>query len=113
MPDAEHEVRLDEERRAISNGWGDPRALLRPTALAGWLRLARTTPERAAEVILRGAARGRPRVLVGADAWALHLVGGLSPRMWHRITATIAARRAPSGSGRDRTVPNGRQRPAE
>lgn len=76
-------------------------------------RLARTSPDRAAQVILRAAARGRPRVLVGTDAWAIHLVGGLSLRTWQRATATIAARRSPSLPNRGGTVPNGRQRPAE
>ena len=36
--------------------------------------LARTTPERCAEVILKGVAKGRKRILVGPDAWAMHLV---------------------------------------
>ncbi|MBW3619578.1 MAG: SDR family NAD(P)-dependent oxidoreductase [Actinobacteria bacterium] len=36
--------------------------------------MARTSPERAAAVILRGVARGRPRILVGADAWTMHLL---------------------------------------
>ncbi len=36
--------------------------------------LARTTPEQAAAAILRGVRRGRPRILVGADA---HLVSAL------------------------------------
>lgn len=59
-------------------------------------KLARTTPERAAEVILRGAARGRPRVLVGADARAIHLAARVSSRAWQRGMAVIAARRAPA-----------------
>ena len=50
-------------------------------------KLARTSPERAAELILRGAARGTPRVLVGADARALHLVQSISGRGWQRIVA--------------------------
>jgi NADP-dependent 3-hydroxy acid dehydrogenase YdfG len=75
--------------------------------------LARTSPERAAEVILRGAARGRSRVLVGADAWAIHLVGGLSPRGWQRAMAMIAARRAPAVRSRGAEVPNEQQRPEE
>ena len=53
--------------------------------------LARTSPERAAELILRGAARGRPRILIGADAWALHLAGTLSIRAWQRLAATAIA----------------------
>jgi short-subunit dehydrogenase len=37
-------------------------------------KLARTSPERAAEIILRGVARNKARVLVGADAHILHNV---------------------------------------
>lgn len=36
--------------------------------------LARTSPEQAATVILRGVERGKRRILVGADAWAVHLL---------------------------------------
>lgn len=54
--------------------------------------LARTSPDRAAEVILRGAARGSPRVLVGTDALVLHGLGLLSIRAWQRAAA-MAARR--------------------
>lgn len=57
-------------------------------------KLARTSPERAAQLILRGAARGKPRVLVGPDAWALHLAGTLSSRAWQRLAATAVAHQA-------------------
>lgn len=36
-------------------------------------RIAHTSPERCATVILDGVTRGRTRILVGLDAWALHL----------------------------------------
>lgn len=36
-------------------------------------RIAHTSPERCATVILDGVVRGRTRILVGLDAWALHL----------------------------------------
>lgn len=36
-------------------------------------RIAHTSPERCATVILDGVVRGRERILVGLDAWALHL----------------------------------------
>ncbi len=36
--------------------------------------LARTSPEACANIILRGVTSGRKRILVGADAWALHLL---------------------------------------
>lgn len=37
-------------------------------------RIAHTTPEACAQVILAGVDRGRQRILVGADAWAIHLL---------------------------------------
>ncbi len=49
--------------------------------------LARTSPEKAAEVILRGAARGRPRVLVGTDARIVSAVAWLSHRGYQRAVA--------------------------
>lgn len=36
--------------------------------------VARTSPEQAARIILRGVARGKPRILVGADAWLVHIL---------------------------------------
>ena len=55
-------------------------------------RLARTTPDRAAQLILRGAARGRPRVLVGTDAWLLYLLGSVNSRAWQRGVAFVVSR---------------------
>ena len=40
-------------------------------------KMARTTPERAAEVIVRGILRNQARVLVGVDAHVVHQVGKL------------------------------------
>jgi NAD(P)-dependent dehydrogenase (short-subunit alcohol dehydrogenase family) len=37
-------------------------------------KLAFSSPEKAARVILRGALRGKPRVLIGADAWGIGLL---------------------------------------
>ncbi len=50
-------------------------------------KLARTSAGDAAAAILAGAARGRPRVLVGADAKFVHLVASLSPRGYQRAVA--------------------------
>ncbi len=50
--------------------------------------LARTSPERAAAVILRGAARGRPRVLIGPDARVASLAELVSNRGWQRVIAS-------------------------
>ncbi len=56
-------------------------------------RMARTTPERAAAVILRGVAAGRPRVLVGADARAIDLLARIAGPHYQRLV-TAAARRS-------------------
>jgi NAD(P)-dependent dehydrogenase (short-subunit alcohol dehydrogenase family) len=37
-------------------------------------KLAFTSPDRAARVILKGTVKGRPRILVGADAWGIGLL---------------------------------------
>ena len=50
-------------------------------------RLLRMPPDRAASIILRGVARGRPRVLVGNDAWAVHLLSRLSSTGWQHLLA--------------------------
>lgn len=57
-------------------------------------KLARTSAERAAAVILRGAARGRPRVLVGNDARLANVVETVSHRIWQRAVAS-GIRRVP------------------
>jgi NAD(P)-dependent dehydrogenase (short-subunit alcohol dehydrogenase family) len=59
-------------------------------------RLARTTPDRAAKVILDGARRGRGRVLIGADAKALDLLQRLTGSGYQRLVALAARRIMPS-----------------
>jgi NAD(P)-dependent dehydrogenase (short-subunit alcohol dehydrogenase family) len=59
-------------------------------------KLARTTPDRAAQVILRGARRGRARVLIGADAKALDLLQRLTGSGYQRIIAGAARRLMPA-----------------
>jgi NAD(P)-dependent dehydrogenase (short-subunit alcohol dehydrogenase family) len=61
--------------------------------------LARTTPERAAELILRGAARGRPRVLVGTDARVLYLLGSVNLSAWQSAVAWVVSRLDRRSSG--------------
>jgi NAD(P)-dependent dehydrogenase (short-subunit alcohol dehydrogenase family) len=51
-------------------------------------RLLRMPPERAAFLILRGTAHGRSRILIGADAWAVHLVNAVSSRGWQALVAS-------------------------
>jgi len=50
---------------------------------------AMTTPERAAEVIHRGVDAGRARILVGADAVLVDVLGRVSPTRAHRVLARL------------------------
>ena len=53
-------------------------------------QLAHTTPERAAEIILKGTARGKRRILVGWDAWLIQQFIKLFPTSYHWVTARMA-----------------------
>jgi len=53
-------------------------------------KLARTTPEKAAQVILRGVLRNSPRVLVGADAHLLHQFARLTGARYQDVAAAVA-----------------------
>ncbi len=58
-------------------------------------KLAKMTPEKAAKIILKGAAAGRPRILVGLDAWAIYALGTVLGAGYQRIVAAGARRTAP------------------
>ncbi len=58
--------------------------------------LARTSPERAAKTILRGAERGRARVLVGIDARLLDVVVRLTGSSYQRLSAAVVRHVAPA-----------------
>lgn len=58
-------------------------------------KLARMTPERAARIIIDGALSRRPRVLVGADAHALHHFAKLTGARYQDIVARVASRTLP------------------
>jgi NAD(P)-dependent dehydrogenase (short-subunit alcohol dehydrogenase family) len=53
----------------------------------------RTTPEDAAETILRGVQRNSRRVLIGADAWGIDMAARLLPSSYQRILGGILERR--------------------
>ena len=53
--------------------------------VADFERLAGTSPERAAEIILRGIRRRRPRVLIGADAWLIDRVQRWLPVRYYAV----------------------------
>jgi short-subunit dehydrogenase len=55
-------------------------------------RLARMSPEKAARVILRGVERGKARILVGADAYALDVMTRLLGPAYQRLTLRFSQR---------------------
>ena len=60
-------------------------------------QMLRTTPERAAQVILRGVQRNRRRILIGADAYAVEFTLRLLPALYQWLVTTgirLAARSA-------------------
>ncbi len=58
-------------------------------------KLARMQPERAAEIILNGALSGKARVLVGADAHAMHHFAKLAGSRYQDVVARLAGRLMP------------------
>lgn len=52
-------------------------------------RAARTTPERAAEVIRRGIEAGRERILIGPDAWLIDRLQRLLPVSYWKLMGPI------------------------
>ncbi len=59
-------------------------------------KLARTTAEKAAKVILKGALAGKARVLVGADAHVMHHFAKLSGSRYQDVVARLAPKAMPS-----------------
>lgn len=60
-------------------------ATVREEAASGFDRLARTTPERAGEVIVRGIEKNKPRILIGADAKIIDWLQRLMPASYGKI----------------------------
>lgn len=54
-------------------------------AAAMFDKMARTTPEKAAETILGGIKKGKQRILVGPDAHALDVLGRLMPERYTKL----------------------------
>lgn len=52
-------------------------------------KLARTTPDQAADTILKGVRKQQKRILVGPDAHALHWILRLFPRSYDRVIARL------------------------
>jgi short-subunit dehydrogenase len=59
-------------------------------------KLARMTPERAAEIILKGVETGKARVLVGIDAHAVHHLAKLMGSRYQELVANRAKKVAPA-----------------
>jgi len=55
-------------------------------------RLARTTPEQAAETIVRGIEKGSPRVLIGADAVLIDRIQRLMPERYNVVINSMMQR---------------------
>jgi NAD(P)-dependent dehydrogenase (short-subunit alcohol dehydrogenase family) len=55
-------------------------------------KLAKMSPDRAAEIILDGALAGKPRVLVGLDAHLVHQFGRIAGARYQDVVARLAAR---------------------
>ncbi|MCW2840020.1 MAG: acetoin dehydrogenase [Aeromicrobium sp.] len=55
-------------------------------------KLARTSPQKAAEVILAGVEKNRARVLIGADAWVLDKLVRLTGSGYQRLVAAASRR---------------------
>ncbi len=62
-------------------------------------KLARMSPERAAQIILRAAERGRPRVTVGLDAMAIHGLQRVLGSGYQRIVGSVGKRLLPDVVG--------------
>jgi len=67
------------------------------TTMAEWFdtKMARTSSERAAEIILDGVAKGKAKVLVGADAKILDVFVRVSGSGYQRVLTALAARFMP------------------
>jgi NAD(P)-dependent dehydrogenase (short-subunit alcohol dehydrogenase family) len=55
-------------------------------------KLAKMSPDRAAEIILDGALAGKPRVLVGLDAHVIHQLGRILGARYQDVVARLAPR---------------------
>jgi NADP-dependent 3-hydroxy acid dehydrogenase YdfG len=58
-------------------------------------KLARMTPEKAAQIIIKGALKGKARVLVGIDAHAMHHLAKLTGSRYQDIVARLAPKTMP------------------
>ncbi len=78
----------------VRNGRASTRIDLARMADEFDVELARTTADRAAATILRAVRRNQPRVLVGADAHAVHQFARIIGARYQDVVALVARRRA-------------------
>ncbi|MEM6803840.1 MAG: SDR family oxidoreductase [Bacteroidota bacterium] len=57
----------------------------RNTMITSFDKLAKTTPEKAAEIIIKGLRKGKKKILVGGDAWFLDKVSRLFPQGYDAV----------------------------
>jgi NAD(P)-dependent dehydrogenase (short-subunit alcohol dehydrogenase family) len=62
-------------------------AVRREESITRFAKLARTPPEKAAEVILRGVERREPRILIGTDAYQIDVLQRLRPATYWKSLA--------------------------
>jgi NAD(P)-dependent dehydrogenase (short-subunit alcohol dehydrogenase family) len=63
-------------------------------SMAEFERIARTTPERAAQTIINGIRRNKLRILIGPDAYLIDWVQRLLPARYMKVIAAVLARAA-------------------
>ncbi|MHA3701774.1 SDR family NAD(P)-dependent oxidoreductase [Jatrophihabitans sp. YIM 134969] len=75
---------------------------LDPVQIAAFFdkKLAKMEPEQAAAIIIRGIEKNKPRVLVGADAYALDLMQKVLGARYQRLVALTVKRMRPYSSAR-------------
>ena len=56
---------------------------------AEFARVARTPPERAAEIIHQGVEKGKARILVGPDAYFFDLLARLAPTRYYDVLKLV------------------------
>ena len=84
-------VQTNIARSARTDGGGDSSLVMADADARDFhfRRLAKTTPERAADIILRGTARGKRRIMVGWDAWLILQLTKILPTRYHWVTARV------------------------
>jgi short-subunit dehydrogenase len=80
-------IRTGIARRGRVGAAADP--AIRETETARFERLARATPEQAADRIVSGMLRGQTRILVGPDAHLLDLIQRLMPETYWRLIGPL------------------------